>query len=137
MKKFFLTYGDKNFNIAKKHLSLLAKESDFFDEVIALGPNDLDKEFKNQFNKILETKKGGGYWIWKYRIIENLLNDLSDDDLIIYCDAGASLNYKAKKRFDEYIEIIRDSSFETLEWNANLNTKKLTIQLNNYLIILM
>ena len=44
MRKFFLTYGDKKFNIAKKHLSLLAKESGFFDEVIALGPSDLDKE---------------------------------------------------------------------------------------------
>ena len=26
MKKYFLTYGDKKFNIAKKHLSLLAKK---------------------------------------------------------------------------------------------------------------
>ena len=100
-----------------------------------MGPNDLDKEFKNQFNKILETKKGGGFWIWKYRIIENLLNDLSDDDLIIYCDAGASLNYKAKKKFDEYIEIIRDSSFGNFRMECEPQYKEInytTKQLFDY-----
>lgn len=135
MKKFFLTYGDKNFSIAKKHLSLLAKESNFFDEVVALGPDDLDNDFKNQFSKILETKKGGGFWIWKHRVIKNLLNDLSNDDLIIYCDAGASLNYKAEKRFTEYIEIISDSSFGNFRMECEPQYKEInytTKQLFDY-----
>ena len=111
MKKIFLTYGDKNFKIAKKHLALLAKESSLFDEVIALGPNDLDYDFKKKYSHIIKQKKGGGYWIWKHRIIQNVMQDLSKNDLVIYCDAGASLNYKAKKRFDEYVEIINSSRY--------------------------
>ena len=49
--------------------------------------------------------KGGGYWIWKHHIIENMLNEMAPNDILIYCDAGASLNlnYKALKRFNEYI----------------------------------
>ena len=75
MKKIFLTYGDNNFKIAKKHLALLAKESSFFDQVIALGPNDLDYDFKKKYSHIIKQKKGGGYWIWKHRIIQNIRQD--------------------------------------------------------------
>ena len=57
MKKIFLTYGDNNFKIAKKHLALLAKESSFFDQVIALGPNDLDYDFKKNIVTLLNKKK--------------------------------------------------------------------------------
>lgn len=135
MKKIFLTYGDKKFTIAKKHLSLLAKESSFFDNVVALGPKDLDIEFKNKYSKILNEQKGGGYWIWKHRIIQNLLEDLSANDLIIYCDAGASLNYKAKKRFYEYIEIINESQYGNFRMECETQYKEIqytTKELFNY-----
>ena len=111
MKKIFLTYGDNNFKIAKKHLALFEKESAFFDQVIALGPNDLDYDLKKKYSHIIKQKKGGGYWIWKHRIIQNIMQDLSKNDLVIYCDAGASLNYKAEKRFNEYVEIINSSRY--------------------------
>ena len=111
MKKIFLTYGDKKFSVAKKHLVLLAKESSMFDHIVSLGPSDLDSDFKKEYAHILREQKGGGFWIWKHRIIKNVLMDISNNDLVIYCDAGASLNYKAKKRFQEYIEIINSSEF--------------------------
>ena len=135
MRKFFLTYGDKKFNIAKKHLSLLAKESGFFDEVIALGPSDLDKEFKAKFNKVLDVDKGGGFWIWKHRIIKNLVKDIKTNDLIIYCDAGASLNYKAEKRFNEYVQIINDSDYGNFRMDCEPQFKEIqytTKEILNY-----
>ncbi len=124
MKKLFLTYGDSSFTIAKKHLSLLAKESNFFDEVVSLGPKDLDQDFKKKYSKVLAEKKGGGYWIWKHRIIKNLINHINKNDLIIYCDAGASLNYKAKKRFDEYIEIISESEYGNFRMDCESHFKE-------------
>ena len=135
MKKYFLTYGDKKFNIAKKHLSLLAKESKFFDEVITLGPNDLDKDFKAKFNEVFKDTKGGGFWIWKHKIIKNLVDDIKTNDLIIYCDAGASLNYKAEKRFNEYIEIINDSAYGNFRMDCESQFKEIqytTKEIFNY-----
>ena len=110
MKIYFITYGDQQFYLSKKNLSYLAKNSGLFDNVISLGPSDLDKQFKSQYQKILKVKKGGGYWIWKHRIIKNLLDEIKENDLIVYCDAGASLNTskKAVKRFYDYIDILAD-----------------------------
>ena len=48
MKKIFLTYGDKKFNTAKKHLCLLANESGFFNNILSMGPKDLDYDFKKK-----------------------------------------------------------------------------------------
>ncbi len=110
-KIYFITYGDENFDIAKKHIIGLAKYSGFFEESISFSREDLDIEFKKKYNKILNMPRGGGYWIWKHRIIENFLDKINKNDLIVYSDAGATFNYKAKKRFFEYIDIINGSEY--------------------------
>jgi hypothetical protein len=110
-KIYFITYGDKNFNIAKKHIIALAKHSGFFEESISFGKADLDSAFKKNYSEILNMQRGGGYWIWKHRIIENFLQQINKNDLIVYSDAGATFNYKAKKRFFEYIDIINGSDY--------------------------
>lgn len=117
MKIYFLTYGDRNFYLSKKNLCYLAESSGLFDNVLSLGPRDLDEEFKKTYSDILKLKKGGGYWIWKHRIIYNLLLEINDEDLIIYCDAGASFNTqpKAIKKFNEYIEILIDKNVSQLK----------------------
>ena len=69
MKIYFLTYGDNNFYLSKKNLCYLAEESGLFNQVISLGPKDLGKEFKKEFKNVLNKPIGGGYWIWKYKII--------------------------------------------------------------------
>ena len=113
MKIYFLTYGDRKFYLSKKHLIELAKKSDMFDHCISLGFNDLDLKFKKNYEEILKQKRGGGYWIWKPRIIQSLINEIKENDIVVYCDAGASLNFRptAKKRFNEYIELLNSSHY--------------------------
>ena len=113
MKTYFLTYGDRKFFLSKKHLISLAEKSELFDYHIALGPKDLDFSFKQKYKEILNQSRGGGYWIWKHRIISNLLTSINQGDVIVYCDAGASINLspEAKKRYNEYISILMDSEY--------------------------
>lgn len=120
MKKYLLTYGDKNFYISKKHLISLADRSNFFDHSIALGPTNLSYEFKKKYSNILNKNRGGGYWIWKHHIIFNLLKDISDGDVVIYCDAGASINLSknASKRYFQYITMLKDSNFSNLRMSC-------------------
>lgn len=120
MKTYLLTYGDKNFYISKKHLISLANRSNFFDYTISLGPKNLSYEFKKKYANILNNKRGGGYWIWKHHILFNLLRDISDGDIVIYCDAGASINLseKATKRYFQYISMLKDSDFSNLRMNC-------------------
>ena len=116
MKIYFLTYGDKNFYLSKKHLISLAKKSELFDYTLSLGPSDLNSDFKKKFEIILKEKRGGGYWIWKHEIISSLLDTLNEGDIVVYCDAGASINItpKSKNRFNEYILQINDSLHSSL-----------------------
>ena len=124
MNLYFITYGDengdKNFKISKKHLLYLAKKSGLFTESYALGPKDLDNPFKSIYENILSQPRGGGYWIWKHRIIENMIEEVSEGDIVIYLDAGSSLNLlpKAVERFYEYIEILKESEYGSLMFES-------------------
>ena len=50
MKTRFITYGDKSFNLQKKHLLNLAVKSTLFDEVLGYDQNDIDTNFYNKYS---------------------------------------------------------------------------------------
>ena len=112
-KIFFISYATKNFKTAGRHLIRLAKKSNLFEEAILFSPNDLSATFKEKYAEIIKQPRGAGYWIWKHRIIKNLLNDIAKDDIVVYCDAGASINLtkKARSRYFEYISMLNDSEY--------------------------
>jgi hypothetical protein len=107
--RYFLSYGCNKYTNAKKRILGEAINSEFFDKCNIYGPNDLSNEFKNEFNDILQYKKGAGYWIWKFYLIDKYLNETNDGDFIIYCDAGCTINKKGKERFEEYIKMLEES----------------------------
>ena len=82
-KRIFITYGTKNFDLQKKHIINLAKSSNFFDECISYGPNDLQKSFVQKHENILRLEKGAGFWIWKYQIIKQTIDQLKENGLLI------------------------------------------------------
>lgn len=108
-KILFITYGDNEFDVSKKHLLNLAKKSEIFSQCIGYSYKDLNSDFKNKYSNILSEKRGGGYWIWKHHIIKESLSLINENDLIVYCDAGTSFNFHAKSRFMEYVEILNNS----------------------------
>ena len=119
MKTRFITYGDKSFNLQKKHLLNLAVKSTLFDEVLGYDQNDIDTNFYNKYSEIFNYNKGGGYWIWKYQIITQSLRELQNGDMLIYSDSGSSLNVKGKKRFYEYLEMLKESDHSTIRFQVD------------------
>ena len=111
----FITYGDsKKYSISKRHIIGLAKKSKFFKTCKRFSEKDLDYEFVNKYKDILNEPRGGGYYLWKPKIILNVLKNLDQNDLLVYTDAGSSFNYYAKKRFFEYVEMLQDSEYGNL-----------------------
>tara|TARA_B110000977_G_scaffold1872_1_gene2592 strand:- start:1438 stop:2157 length:720 start_codon:yes stop_codon:yes gene_type:complete len=104
-----ITYGNNRYTKAKKRLHANALNTGWFDTITSYGPEDLDNEFKLKFENILKQPRGGGYWIWKSHIISKKLNEINNDDILIYLDAGCFINPGGKKRFDEYIELLNKS----------------------------
>jgi hypothetical protein len=66
------------------------------DNIIEFSPNDIDKDFYNQNKNILDTKRGGGHWLWKPYLILKALNDIKENEYLIYCDSGAIVLRKLK-----------------------------------------
>ena len=112
IKKYFITYGTKEFHLQKLHICNLAKKTNLFDETIALSPKDLDKNFVNEYSSIFSQPIGGGYYIWKFKIILDTLSKIKNDDFLFYIDAGSSINYKSKKTLQIYIDKLYSSKYD-------------------------
>jgi hypothetical protein len=104
-----ISYGDNNYIKAKKRIYEEAKNTGWFNTITLYGPENLSNNFKNKFKNILNKKRGAGYWIWKSYIIKKKLEQINDNDILIYLDAGFTINKKGGKRFREYIEILNKS----------------------------
>ncbi len=115
-KKIFITYGTKKFRLQKKHIINLAENSNFFDYCIPYAPKDLSLSFVNRHKNILDQKKGGGFWIWKYQIIKQTIDNLDMNDIVVYSDSGSSLNVNGQKRYLEYIDMLQSSNHSTLRF---------------------
>ena len=108
-KLHFITYGNKLYQNSKKRLQEQATNSRWFDTITICGPEDLSEEFKHEFKDILDQPTGAGYWIWKFYIIKQRLTNLANNDILIYTDAGCSINTHGKPRFYEYIDMLNNS----------------------------
>lgn len=109
MKFHFITYGDINFEKSKKRILKEAKEFNEFKTIKGYGPEDLSEDFKEKYKDILSMSRGGGYWIWKFYIINDYLKNINENDYLVYLDAGCTINKYGKKRFYEYINKLENS----------------------------
>jgi hypothetical protein len=128
--KHFITYGSGPYEKAKERLYKEAVNTGWFDHVKPYGFNDLTTEFKENYKDILSMSRGGGYWIWKIDIIEQQLNLMEENDILVYCDAGCSINIKGVKRFNQYYEMLNNSNksmitFSLSYFEHKYNTKKI------------
>ena len=119
----FITYGDKNYKIQKKRLSYQAKQLNCFRTINSYGFESLSEEFKNKYSKILGSDTGGGFWIWKSYILLKALEETNENDIILYLDAGSSLNPGGKKRLYEYFEKLYVSEHSFLRFDIGLKEK--------------
>jgi hypothetical protein len=73
-------------------------------------------EFFQKNKKILEQPKGLGYWLWKPFIIFEVLNKISDGDVVVYSDCGIEI----VDRLDSLIEICSEKQPVMLFSNGDL-----------------
>lgn len=118
-KIHFISCGDEKFKIAKKRIYNEAINTNWFDSIKCYGKEDLTSDFVKEFEKILSFNRGGGYWVWKFDIILNRLQEINNGDFLIYADSGCSINLDGKKRFYEYIEMIKNNKYKIISFELN------------------
>ena len=120
----FITYGNDKFIKAKIRLLNQAKHFNEFDTITGYGPSDLDSEFREKYKDVLFQSRGGGYWIWRYHLIQKLLKKMQQNEILIYIDAGCHLNPKGKDRFHQYIEMLKKSEHGMLSFQMHNQIEK-------------
>ena len=87
-KMYFLIYDDESSeyeNYIQQLIESVKTYSHF--EVIIFNKQNIDLNFKEENESILNNKRGGGFWLWKPYIINKILKNINDDDILFYCDS--------------------------------------------------
>jgi hypothetical protein len=108
-KIHIITFGDEKYNNTKLRFKNEAKESKFFNSIQLYSPTDFDNDFEH-INFVKNNKRGYGYWIWKLYFILKKLKEVQYNDIVVFADAGCSINIYGKKRLNEYLEKLNDSN---------------------------
>ena len=90
MKKIFISYADDNMRYSLKRIGKQAKKTNVFDEILLYTPDLLPFYIKE--SPLMAYKRGGGYWAWKPAIIWETLQHYEEGDIVVYADAGCSIN---------------------------------------------
>lgn len=111
MKIVFISYADENMAFSLKRIGKQAKRLRFFDEIILWTPKMLPKYVLD--SPLMKYNRGGGYWAWKPIIIRETLQQFDEGTIVVYCDAGCTLNKSSEwKSFFEKLERYNTLCFE-------------------------
>jgi len=119
----FLSFADKKYHATLDRIKNEAVSSSFFDEVKTYTENDLPDDLKNF---CISNKRGFGYWIWKPYFVYKTINEINEGDILVYCDAGCSINTKGNERFNDYIEMVKNDSCGNISFQTGHLEKKFT-----------
>lgn len=108
MKHWFISYGCDNYTNSKKRIEAEAKQFGF-DEVIIYSPDNLSKEFVEKTQPFINEPRGKGYWLWKAYIIKETFKLMDEGDILVYLDAGCSLNEYGKGTYNEWVNLLNNS----------------------------
>ena len=100
--KYFITYADSSFVEAKERILQEAERSHVFDDIIAYSPENLSPQLRT--SSLMKIRRGGGLWSWKPDVILSTMNQCEDGDIIVYADAGCTI--EKSKEWQKYFDIL-------------------------------
>lgn len=71
-----------------------------FDHTMNYGLNSLSEDFKKRHSKHFHYTRGAGYWVWKPQIILDALNNIKNDDILMYSDSGCHFIHSMSPVFE-------------------------------------
>lgn len=103
----FISFADRRMRKSLQRICRQAEEMQVFDEIEVFDEKTLMPDLSAWSDKLLIGSRGLGYYCWKSYLIRRELNKLAPDDILVYLDAGCHLNKRGRKRFEEYLRMLR------------------------------
>jgi hypothetical protein len=93
-KVHIFSYATPDWNLTLERLILQVQRSGLYESITPFGPDDLrriDPQFVDEFQEILNLPRGGGYWLWKFPLLEFMLRTVPLGEVIFYIDSGSTV----------------------------------------------
>jgi len=109
MKVYFVSFADSRYGHCLERIRKEAVRSNFFDQIYTWTEKNLDPEFLAKNEEFIRTHhRGYGYWIWKPQVCLQAFRKMEDDDILVYADAGCTVNYHARSKFRNCLSITQE-----------------------------
>jgi len=109
-QRIFLTFSDRRMRRARRRICRQARSLGVYFKVIGASESSLDADFRRRYREILTPEhKGFGYYIWKPRIVKQVLASLDEGDILHWLDSGSHLNAKGLWRLEEYFSMAEEA----------------------------
>lgn len=102
--KQVVSYSNKNFSKSQEFLDNSLKNLSKNIIHRKFSQDDLPQEFLKKNKAQFESKRGGGYWVWKPFIILDSLLKAKDGDFIGYVDSGMAVSKDINILFDYFAD---------------------------------
>ena len=88
---YLVTYADGDAHIANQKMLAESALNNCVDVVYMYRKEHLDDAFVAKNKKILDQKRGAGYWLWKPYVVLKTLLEVPEGAVMIYLDSGVEI----------------------------------------------
>lgn len=106
MRKILISYGDGRFKKSLRRLRKEGKKLNIFDEILMYTYEDLPIYIKS--SPLFAFERLGGYAVWKSYIIYESLKKCKKGDILVYVDAGCSL--QQSQEWNVFFNLLKEGS---------------------------
>jgi hypothetical protein len=118
-KIYFLSFADRRLRKSLKRIKWQAKEIAVFDKIYCWDERNLDRIFWEKWGNFCKTNRGFGFYIFKPQMSLQVLEEMRDGNILLFCDAGCHIHKCGKRRLLQYCDILDQSESGILAFGQN------------------
>ncbi len=105
----FLSFANRRYGGSLERIRREAVAMDRFRSIQTVDDRGLgDDYWRVHAETVRRHRRGFGLWTWKPYVVRRSLEALPEGDVLVYCDAGCSLNPEGRSRLEEYAATAAD-----------------------------
>lgn len=111
----FLSFANRRYGGSLSRIHREAAAMHCFASIRTVDDRWLSADYwQRHADTVRRHRQGFGLWTWKPHVIRRVLAEIPTGDILIYCDAGCSLNAEGRIRLQEYLNMAQGHPSQTL-----------------------
>ncbi len=121
----FITFGNQQYAATAERICNEAKNLNIFHHIKKFTEEELFSfpEFQQHRDFVYSNPRGFGYWLWKSFLTMKYMETMNEGDILVYADAGCTINEKGRKRMLEYFDMVNLHPSGILRFQLSLNNQ--------------